>query len=466
MTKRRRQHASLVSRSQNQRRAVHLLTSLLVFPALALLLVPALAAAQDPGGVRLGLRYQAEYQPGLVVLPFSAAASAAETESIRGIIRQDLDYSDRFSLREATGVRSGEEINVPLWKERGADYVVEGTLRPRAGGVALELRLHDAVYGRVKGEGSFNLPMPGDPNFRMAVHAAADELVRWATGDPGMAASRVAFVLEGRGSKEIYIADYDGENVQRFTSDGTTTLSPAWSPDGRRLAYTSFRNGTPALLERELGSSRARLLSDRQGINITPAYAPDGQRIAFATTYGGATELAIYNRERGCCLEALTEGRRFDSLSPAWAPDGQRFAFVSNRLGGPQVYVMSPGGSPRLISDYVYGQSSYNTAPDWSPRGDWVAYASRINGQHQLKMVPAAGGAARLLTNEGSNEDPSWAPDGRHVVFASTREGGGLFVLDTVSGRVRPLLRGRGYGLPAWSPPLMKASVVTMSGGN
>jgi TolB protein len=427
---------------------------------ICLLLLPGLASAQE--GVRLGLLYQPDYQPGLVVLPFAPAQGTERVAGVvQGIVRQDLDYSDRFEMKDgAAGVRPGEPVNVALWKERGADLVLEGTLQPgQNGGTRLRLVLHDAVYGRVKGEHTFALPAQGDPNFRMAVHAASDEVVRWATGDPGMAATRIAFVLPGRGgSKEIYLVDYDGENVQRVTSDGTIALSPAWSPDGARLAYTSYRSGAPLLYERDLRTGRDRVVSDRDGVNITPSYSPDGRTIAFATTVAGNTEVATVSREGGG-LQQQTRGRRSDSLAPSFSPDGRQLVFVSNRLGEPHIYVMELGGEPRLVSDYVYGGRGYNTSPEWSPRGGQIVYHSRVNGIFQIMVADVARGTRRLLTNEGNNEDPSWAPDGRHVVFSSRdREGGGLFVLDTVSGRVRPLLRGAGYGLPAWSPTLMRAA--------
>jgi TolB protein len=421
------------------------------------------AVAQEPSGVRLGLMYQPEYQPGLVVLPFAAEAGAERmTEPIRGIVEQDLDFSDRFEvMRGASGAMPGEPVNLDLWQERGADWVLDGAMRSGpSGGTLLRLVLHDAVYGSVKGDRTFVLPAQGDPNFRMAVHAASDEIVRWATGDVGPAASRIAFVLNARdGSKEMYIIDYDGENVQRITSDGAITLSPAWSPDGNRIAFTSYRTGSPLLYERDLRAGTDRLISDRDGINITPAYSPDGTTIAFSTTVSGNTEVATYNRERNCCLEQHTEGRQFDSLSPSYSPDGRRFAFVSNRLGEPHIYVMAVGGGePRLISDYAFGGRGYNTSPDWSPAGEKIAYHSRIDGIMHIMVADLETGTRRLLTNEGNNEDPSWAPDGRHVVFSSRdREGGGLFILDTVGGRVRPLLRGAGYGLPDWSPTLRRA---------
>lgn len=415
------------------------------------------ASAQDPEGVHLGLLYQPDFRPGLVVLPFGADSTGGRImASVRAIIVQDLQFSDRFELTEPTaGVEAGA-VNLPLWKERGADLVLEGTLASAPPGATLTLKLHDAVYGQTRGEQTFQVPAAGDPNFRMSVHAISDAVVRWATGDPGMAASRIAFVYSGRGSKEILTVDFDGENVQRITNDGSIALSPAWSPDGSRIAYTSYRSGMPILYERDLRTGRDRVISDRDGVNITPSYSPDGRLLAFAAYLGGNTEVVTYDRERGCCFEQQTRGRRSDSLSPTFSPDGRQIAFVSNRLGEPHVYVMSLGGEPRLISDYVYGGRGYNTSPDWSPRGSHIAYHSRIGNIHQLVIAEMSSGTRRFLTNAGNNEDPSWAPDGRHVVFSSQdREGGGLFVLDTVSGRVRPLLRGVGYQLPDWSDTLM-----------
>jgi TolB protein len=369
-------------------------------------------------------------------------------------VRQDLDFSDRFKVSEGAA-RAGEPLNLALWKERGADWVLTGEMAQRGSGLALRLVLHDAVYRQVKADQTFALPAAGDAGFRMAVHVAADEVVRWVTGTPGAAASRIAYVASGRGSKEIYLVDSDGENVQRVTSDGSIALSPAWSRDGRSLAYTSYRGGTPALWERNLASGRDRLLSDRAGINITPAYSPDGS-VAFAATVSGNTEVVSLD---AAGVNPLTRGRGFDSLSPSFSPDGARIAFVSNRLGEPQVYVMARGGEPRLVSEYTYGRSGYSTSPAWSPRGPWIAYHTRAGGSHQIALVGADGNGRRLLTNQGTNEDPSWAPDGRHVVFASpNRDGGGLFVLDTVSGRIRPLVRGRGLGLPDWSPSFGRAA--------
>jgi TolB protein len=412
------------------------------------LFVAAPAAGQDSVVVQLRTTYETQRQPGFVVLPFGGAGG----EALRAIVQRDLQYSDRFEIREATGVRAADSVNLALWSERGADWVLRGSVAPRAGGLTLTMTLYDAVYGQAKGSGSFSIPAADARGFRMAAHAAADQVVRWATGEPGMAASRIAFVTQGRGSKEIYAVDSDGENLTRITSHGSIALSPAWSPDGGRIAYTSFRGGGPQLYERDLGTGADRVLSDRAGINITPSYSPDGRTIAFATTVSGNTEIATISGGGGG-LQQQTRGRGYDNLSPTWAPDGGRFAFVSDRLGEPQIYVMEPGGQPRLISDYAYGQRGYSTSPDWSPAGPVIAYHTRVSGRMQIAAVSADGGRPRMLTTSGNNEDPSWAPDGRHLVYAATN---GLIILDTATGKTRTLVPGGGFGLPDWSPALQR----------
>jgi TolB protein len=424
------------------------LTALLLTLATAL---PAAAQNDTTPGVRLRMTYEAQSAPGLVVLPFAGP----EGDAAREIVARDLDFSDRFSVRPAPAGTPAEHPDMGGWRERGADWLVGGSVTAAASGTTLRLTLYDVVYGVAKGSASFALPARTSRGYRMAVHAASDAVVRWATGHPGAAATRIAYVAAGRGSKEVYLVDADGENVTRVTTDGSIALSPAWAPDGRRLAYTSFKRGGVYLFERDLANGAERTVSDRDGINITPAYSPDGRTLAFGTTQGGNTELALTGSGG---LRTLTQSRRYENLSPSFSPDGSRIAFVSDRLGEPQVFVMgSEGGEPRVISDYRYGRRGYSTSPDWSPTGEWIAYSSRVAGVPQILMVAPDGRGARLLTDQGRNEDPSWAPDGRHLVYASPdRDGGGLFILDTATGRLRTLVAGRGLGLPAWSPVLAR----------
>ena len=329
----------------------------------------------------------------------------------------------------------------------------------------LVLELHDVVYGQVKERATFRLPEAAEEDFRMAVHRASDDVVEWIFGEPGIAASRIAFSMIREGAKELYLVDSDGENLRRITNYGGVVLSPAWSPDGSRLSFLSDRDRPWDIFEMDLATRQLkRLEAVREGQFLTPTYHPDGEVIAFSIQGGRRSGIFSYNLARNCCLTNLTESAR-DDFSPVYSPDGRWLAFNSTRLGTavPQIYVMpAGGGEPELISPYEYGRGGFYTSPDWSPRGDLVAFHGRVGryGDYQI-LVAKMGEQGRLLqlTWEGNNEDPSWAPDGRHLVFKGERRWGrGLLVVDTVTGTIRPVLTGVEITVPEWSPSLEGAT--------
>lgn len=279
-----------------------------------------------------------------------------------------------------------------------------------------------------------------------------------------MAASRIAFSRKvGDGGREIYVVDSDGENLRRVTSHASLSLSPAWSPDGGRIAYTSFREGDAGLYERVLATGDETTIPTPGGQTITPSYHPDGRELAFASSGDRGFDVFRYDVADGCCLRRLTGGAAID-MSPTYSPDGSRLAYMSDRLSQPHIYVtrVDDAGDAELVSPYLYGEPGYYTSPDWSPRNDRVAFHGRAEGQFQILVAEVEDRGMRVtqLTAEGRNEDPSWAPDGRHIVFVGTgrRDGPGLYVVDAVSGRIRPLLTGIDATVPDWSPTLRPPS--------
>lgn len=425
---------------------------------------PASAQEERFPGVELGLVYES-FSPGLAVRPFDGRFGGARVAPlVEAIVAQDLEYSDRFEMLDSLPRALGAgAVDYQLWDRLGTTWLVTGSVEGSGDAYVLVAQLHDVPFGEVKEMGRFPIPDPDDPGFRMAVHRVSDRIVEWATGEPGTAATRVVFRMSrGGGPLELWIVDSDGENLRMLTDHGDVVWSPAWSPDGSRVAYSAYDEGARMrIYEVEPATGETRILEiEREGLLMTPAYHPDGSTMAFAVRSGTRSGLYTYNIERGCCLTNLTEGARVDT-SPTYSPDGERLAFNSNRLGSavPQIYLMSAdGGEADLISPYAYGQQGYYTSPDWSPRGDNVVFHGKIGryGRYQI-LVSRVGEDGRLLqlTSEGNNEDPSWAPDGRHVVFFGERDWGkGLFVVDTASGRIRVLLRGVEATMPQWSPPL------------
>ena len=417
-------------------------------------------------GVALGLLYETGgYTPPLAIKPFTGRfGGQALAGQVEAIVARDLRYSDRYRVMDSIppALMRGEAVDYTLWDRLGAVWLLTGQVEGSGDGFVLLLELHDVVYGQVKERGNIPIPEPTAAGFRMAVHQASDHVVRWTFQEPGMAASRIAFPMRRDGITELYLVDSDGENLRRITSHGDVVLSPAWSPDGQRLAYSSpHESGNWEIYEMDLTSQRTtRLDAVRDGMFITPAYHPDGETLAFAVQGATRSGIFTYNLTRGCCLTNLTDGTKND-LSPTYSPDGEWLAFNSNRLGDgvPQIYVMpAKGGDPELISPYAYGQQGYYTSPDWAPSGDLVAFHGRVGRYGNFHILVAQmGEQGRLLqlTWEGNNEDPSWAPDGRHLVFTGERSWGkGLFIVDTVTGTIRPVMTGVEVRTPQWSPSL------------
>jgi TolB protein len=305
------------------------LTCLALLAPIAVRVAP--AAAQDTNqvneGVRVGVEYQPGVQPGLVVLP------GAGLDSVRAIVGRDLDYTDRFrviilrdvaSTSEGRGGAEGAGVNYGIYRTLGAEFGVE--LTESAG--AVTVRLHDLNAGRVRNQQSFTLPPATDPGYRLEVHRMADEVARWATGTPGIAASRLLLVSGGR----VYRIDSDGEALTPLTPAGQTALSPAWSPDGGRIAYTLLGQGRGPVVVQSLGSGAAmQVPGTATALNITPTFSPDGRLVAYAHSDENGTDVYLANVADRCCAQRLTVGRFADNLSPTFSPDGRRIAFVSTR---------------------------------------------------------------------------------------------------------------------------------------
>lgn len=436
----------------------------LFFGVLLALPLHAQDTARVPTGVELIGTYNTATRP-LVAVRRAVGPAAELAQQVSGILQRDLQLSDRFQIGAVPEQLADGPVDYRAWNSLNVVYLIVPTLTPSGSGYEMRVDVHDVVYGQLKSSFVQALPAPASPNFRLAVHAAADGIVRVLTNKPGIAATRIAYSRRAGTGYELMLIDYDGENAQRLLSSSGMIYSPTWSPDGSRIAYgVRAASGKVELHERELASGRVRVISARPEFSYAPAYSPDGRKLAFTVSVGSlVAEIDEYDIARNCCMKRLSRGPRND-LNPSYSPDGSRIAFNSDRLGQLHVYVMpAGGGEATLISPYNYGEPGYYAAPEWSPEGDEIVFAGRSRGQYQIMIAKASRpGIAQQLTSSGRNEDPSWAPDGRHVVYTGVgRDGSGLYVIDTQSGVIRRLIAGSRLQMADWSPLLMRSGPTT-----
>jgi TolB protein len=393
---------------------------------------------QQPAEVELTISGEAGAPPRFAVPDFIALADDAETRAAAALIGQvlwdDLEFEREFYLipRDTYATipngRSIDDVPFDRWLELGADGVVIGTVDRGAAGLVVRVRLYSLRSRR----SVFAREYAGSAaNPRLFAHTIADEIHQQQRGLRGVARTKLTFSSDrdgerlqvpfaNRSIKEIYIADYDGANQRRVTVNRALNIFPTWSPDGRAIAYTSYRRAnSPDVYISNIYQGTLENPLKGQGQNWLAAWSPDGTRLAFTSNRDGNPELYVINRD-GTGLRRLTTHPAVDT-TPTWSPAGNEIAFTSDRSGTPQIYVVSAsGGAPRRITSEAYADRA-----TWAPAPfNEIAYAARTGPGYDIRIYDIASGQTRQITfGEGSNESPVFAPNGRHLAFTSTRRG-------------------------------------------
>jgi TolB protein len=393
----------------------------------------------------------------IAVVPFAwQEAGPPPTDSVDEIISGDLYRSGLFEPMDVEDMveRPVEEegIRFGTWRLLKVDYIVIGKVRTPADGMG-----HEIIYQLFDVHTQENLLSrittvgPGD--LRFGAHRVADAIYEALTGVPGAFSTRIAYVTAtgvGAGIRyELVVADADGFGPQSIVGSPEPLLSPAWSPDGRKLAYVSFEKGNSAIYLQDVATGARELISSGAGINGAPAFSPDGRKLALTLSRTGNPEINIRDMATGR-TEQITQHWAIDT-EPVWSPDGRHVYFTSDRGGRPQIYRVPPaGGTPERVT--LVGD--YNARASISPDGRRIAVAQGRGNEYRIAVWDLETERFTILTPGTLDESPSFAPNGSMILYA-TREGDrGVLSAVSADGSVRQrlILSEGDVREPAWSP--------------
>jgi TolB protein len=370
-------------------------------------------------------------------------------QPVSQIIRADLERSGVFRIVE-TPVAI-DETGSPGYadlRSRGADALVAGSvLRLADGRQDLRYKLWDVVKGADLGGQSLAVA-PAD--LRLAAHRVADAIYEKLTGDKGVFATRIAYVTKGGGRYTLRIADADGEGGQVALSSPDPIISPAWSPDGRELAYVSFETRKAVVWVQDVGTGSRRQIANYKGSNSAPAWSPDGKTLALTLSLEGGSQLFLVNRD-GSNPRRLSRSSAIDT-EPVFSPDGSQVYFVSDRGGSPQIYRQAVAGAG---AERITFSGSYNISPAISPDGRTLAYVQRQGGSSFKVMTQdLASGNSQSVSDTTDDESPSFSPNGRFIIYASRSQGRELLMTTTLDGKIKTRLLSSGQDIrePVWGP--------------
>jgi TolB protein len=444
--------------------------SLKIRPLLSLLVLLFTAsfinAQQEQGWFRTGTGIGME-KPRIAVPDFAPRSDEAKSHSalFTSVVRDDLSFSGIVELVSPSfyptqPLSQPGELRFLTWSDSplNSNFVAFGYLTESSSEVVIYAWMYDvrnpstqAVIGKVY-RGA-----PTDPQVRKFAHQFADEIVnKLSGGASSIASTQIAFISARSGSKELWLMDYDGSNQHALTSLGSIALTPRWSPDASRIAFTCFapvnRVISAQICMYSLDSNKLVSFGRFRSTNTSPTWSPDGSQVMFSSSMQGNPELYVTD-QNGNRPKRLTFSGNGANTSPAWNPKtGQSVAFVSDRGGVPQLYVMNADGTDTRKLDLP--DMGYVIDPAWSPNGQLLAFSwRRPSGNYDLYIMDVASRSLREITRDsGRNERPSWAPDGRHIVFESTRGGSRQIWVMLADGSEARQLTAKGHNeSPNWS---------------
>jgi TolB protein len=389
----------------------------------------------------------------VAVVPFASQGAPVD---IRNIVNADLERSGYFKMlsEQMMTSRPGSpaEVEFKSWQDLGQNYLVIGRVNSNGGGqYNVEFQLFD-VY---KGSQLIGYQMNSSAaDLRKTAHYISDLIFEKLTGKKGVFSGRISYITSNSlGNKkwtyQLQVADADGMTPQTIATSNEPLMSPAWSPDGKQIAYVSFEHKAAAIYVQTLTTGARTRVAEFSGINGAPAWSPDGTRLALTLSKDGSPDIFVLNLASHA-LTKITNSLAIDT-EPTWSPDGNNIVFTSGRGSKPQLYIASSQGGNEQRLTFT---GDYNARATFSPDGKYLAMVHGNGNNYRIGLMDMSTRSINVLTSGPTDESPSFAPNGTMILYASRKGGTGFLSAVSIDGKMQQKLVFNSGEVrePAWSP--------------
>lgn len=389
----------------------------------------------------------------IAIVPFHNATGKPLPEDLRQIITNNLYRTGKFAplsiMEMPEKPHTYNQIHFSRWQKQGTPHLVIGEVKGKENNYTVNFKLF-SVFNEQQLTG-FSYPA-NEGSFRQIAHQISDIIYQSLTGEKGIFSTKIVYITVRRDQNQrpveykLYVADADGANSKIMLKSSEPIFSPAWSNDGRRIAYVSLEKKKTTVYIQDIRTGTRQAVSNFPGLNTAPAWSPNGQQLALSLSKDGNPEIYVLNLQSNR-LQRITQHPAIDT-EPEWSKDGKSLVFTSDRSGRPQIYHTH---LQRDKTQRVTFTGNYNARPRFSPDGEQLALIHNNGNGYRIAVLHLPSSQLNILTHTQLDESPCFAPNGSMILYST----GEVLTAMSLDGHIRQRLAvdtGEWVREPAWSP--------------